>query len=114
MGKLTGKGSRGPRKAVADAENSGQVQAGATDDLGNGDAGAGGTEAQANAGGAWKDLGFADFAILIGVKAHEGQIAAVWHPDARGDTHQLPNGSNARLSVGPAAYQMADGQHIVL
>jgi hypothetical protein len=59
-------------------------------------------------------MAYAEFERLTLEVSRKKLVAACWHPDARGEIHPLHNGVNARLSVGPAAYQLSSGEKIVL
>lgn len=51
---------------------------------------------------------------MTAVRAEQRQVARIWYPEPRGDLFQLPNGSNAHVVEGPAAYQCSCGTKIHL
>ena len=59
-------------------------------------------------------MDYADFALLMIDVSRKHLLSACWHPDASGEIQPLHNGINARLSVGPAAYQLSSGEVVTL
>ncbi|MES2148601.1 MAG: hypothetical protein V4508_02300 [Pseudomonadota bacterium] len=48
------------------------------------------------------------------VRAVRHQVARCWHPDARGEVFDMPNGSMVAVLVGAPAYQLSTGETINL
>ena len=112
MEKLTGKGSRGTRKTVADVEAGGKAGIDATDQPGNGEIGDKGPAPSAQYGGTRQSAGWHE--LTDAVHDERRQVVRMWFPEQRDALYALGNGTNAEVLIGEPAYQVTSGEIVAL
>lgn len=97
------------RKAVDDAKAVRQAESSPDIDTGDGQAGPSGVAAQAEHAGSRQVVDWERLSLAVIAAYAVKPVATMWHPDARSDLFELPNGVNVRVLKGDPAWQHSDG-----